>query len=286
MNGLVRAEWLRLRKRRDLWIVGLALLALSIPAYFSGLANAGSHIGIGPGSEDIPPHVLAQIEVQLRQERLLYAFPLSIGTVIQNGQIMLLALVAYLAAAITGADFAYGTIRTSLVAHADRAGFMLVRLAGVAAAALLLIASLVVLGTVLPAIAILSGTDMPTVAQPDIGGLLGLLGATFLASLFLVGLTTAFALLIRNAAIALVLTIAYVFVEGAVVGLMVERLGHESPIRWLPPVADLQLLFQLARDPTAGANVPTLVAIAVGVAWAALAWTVCVWVLSRLDIRE
>lgn len=284
MIGLVRAEWLRLRKRRDLWLVLIALVALSIPAYFSGLANAGN-IGIGPG-EDLPPDILAQIDEQMRLQRMMYAFPLSIGTVVENGQILLLALVAYLAAAITGADFAYGTIRTSLVARADRRGLIVVRLAGVAAAGLLLIGSLVMLGTVLPVIAVLAGSDLPAVTQPHAGELLGLLGAAILASFFVVGLTTLFALLVRNAAIALVLTIAYVFVEGAVVGLLVERLGYESPFRWLPPVADLQLLFGLARDPTAGANVPIPLAIAAGVTWAVLAWAACSWVLSRLDIGE
>ncbi len=282
MSGLLRAEWLRLRKRRDLWIVALAVVALSIPTYFSGLANTG-HIPIPPG--DIPPDVLAEIR-QRQQLRLIYAFPQSIGTVVQNGQILALALIAYLAAAVTGADFAYGTIRTSLVAHADRAGFVLVRLVGIAVAAVLLIVLMVALGVVLPAVAVLAGTDLPTVAEPDIGRLLGVVGASLLASLFLIGLTTLFALVIRNAAIALVLTIAYAFVEGAVVGLIVQRVGEGSPIRWVPPVANLQLLFQRAEDPTVGASMPALVAIFIGVGWAVLAWAACAWILARSDVRE
>ena len=285
MIGLLRAEWLRLRKRRDIWLVALALVALSIPAYVSGVSNALVNIGYIP-EPDFPPDFIEQVQEQSRQELLRYAFPMSIGTVIQNGQILILALVAYLAAAVTGAEFAYGTIRTSLVAHADRRGFLIVRLAAMAVTALLLIGLLVVLGALLPLGASLLGTSLPEVADPDIGGLVGFVAVTFLATCFVIGLTTLWAILIRNAAIALVLTIAYVLIEGAVVGLIVRAAGEDSVVRWLLPVADLQLLFGRVSGAQMGAEMPTLSAISVGIAWVLAFWAASVRVLARADIRE
>jgi ABC-type transport system involved in multi-copper enzyme maturation permease subunit len=284
MIGLLRAEWLRLRKRRDLWLVALALLGLSIPAYVSGVSSALNNGG--PFPTDFPPDAIDQIKEQARQELLRYAFPTSIGTVIQNGQILILALLAYLAAAITGAEFAYGTIRTSLVAHADRRGFLIVRLAAMTMAAIVLVALLVVLGALLPLGAALLGTSLPAVTDPNTGGLAGFVGVTLLATCFVIGLTTLWAVLIRNAAIALVLTIAYALIEGAITGLIVRLAGEESLVRWLLPVANLQLLFDRARGGPTGAAMPTLLAISLGVAWVLAIWAASVWVLARSDIRE
>lgn len=284
MIGLLRAEWLRLRKRRDIWLVALALVALSITTYISGVSNALNNGSQFPA--DFPPDVIDQIKEQARQDLLRYAFPSSIGTVVQNGQILILALVAYLAATITGADFAYGTIRTSLVAHADRRGFLIVRLAALAVAALLLIALLVVLGVLLPLVAVLLGTSLPRVAVPDIGALASLLGVMFLATCLVIGLTTLWAVLIRNAAIALVLTIAYVLIEGAVVGVLVRVAGEQSVVRWLPPVADLQLLFDRAGVGSMAAPIATPLAISVGIAWALATWGASVGLLARADIGE
>lgn len=284
MMGLLRAEWLRLRKRRDIWLVALALVALSIPAYFSGVSNVLNNAGQFPA--DMPPDVIDQIKEQARQELLRYAFPLSIGTVLQNGQILILALVAYLAAAVTGAEFAYGTIRTSLVAHADRRGFLMVRLAAMATVALMLVALLVVLGALLPLVAGLLGTLLPGVADPDIGRMVGFVAVTILATCFVVGLTTLWAILMRNAAIALVLTIAYVLIEGAVVGLIVRVAGEQSMVRWLPPVADLQLLFDRAGVGSMGAPIATPLAISVGIVWVLGTWAASIRLLVRADIRE
>jgi len=281
MIGLLRAEWLRLRKRRDLWLVALALVALSMVAYASGLSSAETNYGIPPG-EQIPPEILEQI----RQQRLRYAFPLSIGSVVQNGQILILALIAYVAAAVSGAEYSYGTVRTSLVAHADRRGFMIVRLAGLTVVGVVLIGLLVLVGALLPAIAMLSGTRFPAVVDQEFGSLAGLVAVTFLTACFVIGLTSLWVVLIRNAAVALVLTIAYVLSEGAIVGLIVRAAGEESAIRWVLPVSDLQLLFGRVHDTAMGAAMPTPLAISLGIAWVLATWAGAVGVLARSDIRE
>lgn len=281
MIGLLYAEWLRLRRRRDVWFVALALAALSSLAYISGLAGAQS----GPGG-DIPPEMVKQVEEGIRQNLLQYAFPESIGTVVQNGQILVLVLVAYLAAATSGAEFAYGTIRTSLVAHSDRGGFLIVRLASLMVTSLLLIGLLVVLGALLPLGATLLGTNFAPVPDLSVGVVAGTLGVLCLAAGFAIGLTTLWAILIRNAAIALVLSVAYILIEGAIAGLIVRFAGAESVLRWLLPVANLQLLFDRARGGATGAVMPTLLAIAVAIAWVLALWAAGVMVLARADIRD
>lgn len=82
------------------------------------------------------------------------------------------------------------------------------------------------------------------------------------------------------------LTIGYVLIEGAVVGLIVLLAGEESLIRWMLPVADLQLLFARVGDGQIGAAMPTLIGISVGIAWVLAIWAVAVSVLPRSDIRE
>lgn len=82
------------------------------------------------------------------------------------------------------------------------------------------------------------------------------------------------------------LTIAYVLIEAAVVGLIVRIAGEQSLVRWLPPVADLQLLFDRVRGGGIAAPIATLVAVSIGVAWVLAMWAASVRVLARADIHE
>jgi hypothetical protein len=61
---------------------------------------------------------------------------------------------------------------------------------------------------------------------------------------------------------------------------------EESVIPWLLPVADQQLLFERVRGASTGAEMPTPVAVAVGIAWAGAVWAASVWVFARSDIGE
>src|SRR5690606_26756151 len=117
----------------------------------------------------------------------------------------------YLAAAFTGADFEYGTIRTSLVARGDRRGFIGVRLAATFVAAMTLFAIVLVLSTILPLAATAVGTEFPTVEGPTAGAVAGMVGSALLTAAFLIGLTTLLTIVFRNAAVAIVLTVVYAF---------------------------------------------------------------------------
>jgi len=142
MSALLGADWIRLRSRRDLWAVAAVLLTLTLVAYAGGLSSAIASTDLRP--PDLPP-----VD---RSERLApFAFPQSILAAVQNGEFLTLVLAAYVASAVTGAEFGYGTIRTSLLARHDRVGFVVARLILVGALGLAAILLTTALGALLPA---------------------------------------------------------------------------------------------------------------------------------------
>lgn len=284
MIDLARAEWIRLRSRGDLWIMGLAVIALTIAGYVSGLSSS-QDIPFGPPGEEVPPEIIEQWEAQAREMLAMYAFPNSIENGLQGGRVLVFAIVAYLAAAFTGADFDYGTMRTSLVARGDRRGFVVVRLAATLLAALVLIAIVVLLSTVLPLVAAALGTDFPDVAPPNLGAIAGMVGSVVVTAAFIIGLTTVLALVFRNAAVAIVLTVVYAFGDGAISGLVTQLAGQEAPLRWALPITNSQLLFDRAVGAELAPEWPTAVAVAVAVGWVVVVWLLSVRALGRADIH-
>lgn len=284
MIDLARAEWIRLRSRGDLWLVGLGVVALTIVGYVSGIATPADVNFVPPG-EEVPPDLIRQWEAQARETLALHAFPNSIENGLQGGRILIYLVVAYLAAAFTGADFDYGTIRTSLVARGDRRGFIVVRLASTLVVALVLIAIVVALSIVMPFIAAALGTDFPEVPSADLGSIAGMLGAVVATVAFLIGLATLIAILSRSAAIAVVLTLVYAFGDTAVSGLITQVAGEGSAVRWVPPLTNAQLLFERATGSTVGPQWPTLVGGALAIAWIAIVCVLSVRALVRADIH-
>lgn len=285
MIDLARSEWLRLRSRGDVWIVGLAVVALTVVGYVSGIASASQDVSFIPPGEEVPPDVIRQWEAQAREILAVHAFPNSIANGLQGGRVLVFASVAYLAAAFTGADFDYGTLRTSLVARGDRRGFILVRLVALLLAATTLTGILVLLNAVMPLIAVTLGTDFPEVTGPDAGAIAGMLGSVILTAGFLIGLTTLLALLFRSSALAIVLAVVYAFGDGAISGLVTRVAGEYAALRWAPPITNAQLLFDRAAGNTVGPEWPTAAAVLVAIAWVAVAWFLSVRALVRADIH-
>lgn len=287
MIGLARAEWMRLRRRGDVWVVTLLVIGLSVIGYISGLISANSiQFGFPPG-EEIPPEMVEQLEAMRREALATFAFPLSIGTSLEGGgRVLLFVVGAYLAAAVTGAEFEYGTIRTSLVARGDRGGFVLVRLAAVLAIVAVLLLVTVLISIVLPLIAAAAGTDFPPVEGPEPLNVVGMMGATLLTAAFVIGLTTLVAIALRNAVIAIVITLAATFADGAIGGLFVRLFGEETPLRWITPFANAQVMFDRASGELTAPEWPTLLVVAVAIAWAGLVWAGSVLTLRRADIRS
>jgi hypothetical protein len=275
---------MRLGRRGDLWIVVLAVVLLTVVGYVSGLTSS-QNVQFGPPGEEVPPEILEQWEAQAKEALAGYAFPNSIRMGLEGGRVLVFAIIVYLAAAFTGADFDYGTIRTSLVARGDRRGFIAVRLAATFLAAIVLIAIVVLLSMTLPLIAAALGTDFPAVEGPSPGAVAGMIGSALATAAFLVGLTTLLAIIFRNAAIAIVLTVVYAFADGAISGLIGQVAGQEAALRWVPPVTNGQLLFDRAGGAALAPEWPTLFAVAVAIGWIVVTWALCLRSLSKADIH-
>jgi hypothetical protein len=251
---MLRAEWMRIRSRRDLWLGAVAAVVLAGLTY---LSNAGS----GAGAER-------------------YAFPESVVTLVRGTQLVIVAIAAYAAAAMVGAEFTYRTLRTSLLANGDRATFVLIRLAAVTGYGALLVLVVTLAASALPFVTVVSGAGGPAAMDR----VLAVTGAALLFATFAASLGTATTLLVRNAAIALLLTAAYGVGEGLVIGLIERASRGEIPALHLLPIAGLQLLTERAVGAPSTIPLATWMALAGALSWIVLMWIACMVIVRRLDV--
>src|SRR5450759_927246 len=144
MRSLLRAEWLRQRRRLDLWGLLAGVVVLTLLGYFSGLANGIQYSG--PPGEPVPPDVLGQ-DALLRNQ---YTFPASIATLLGMtgvGSFLLYLAGLYLGASWTGLEFSRGTIRNVVLARPGRVAFFAARLVALAAALGVFVVVLALAGT-------------------------------------------------------------------------------------------------------------------------------------------
>jgi ABC-type transport system involved in multi-copper enzyme maturation permease subunit len=260
MRGLLRAEFLRLRKRRSLQIIVLGvpvLVAVMFITSYSGIYSPtpfdeaqiradliaqGYTIGL---PEDEAERVLAEAVAQQRQffdeqlenaklTRANFAFPYSLAFVLRNGTVALLALLI-LSATITGDEFGWGTIRTTLLASSHRRRILAVRLTALATTAVGLFVAMLLLGALLPFLIGVAGAGLPAVLPPlDVGGLGLLLLADLLAAAAVIAAVTLITLLFRNGALALAGLPVYLAVEAAVLALLLrfETFQERGDLAW------------------------------------------------------
>ena len=268
-----------------MWAVGAVLVILTVVAYGFGLASAIASIDLWP--PDAPP-----VD---RVERLgPFAFPQSIVAAVQNGQLLALALAAYLASAVTAAEFGYGTIRTSLLARHDRVDFIVARLILVGVLGLAAILLTAALGALLPAAAALVGADLPAVAPVTVEGVAGLLGASWVTLLVVVVIATLTAVAMRNAAAGL-LAVGLTFgIESGIANAGTILGGPWSAVGELLPIGSATSLAQaaigaatdspLATPPSVEAVLALPVVAAAAVAWIIGLGALSAFVLVRADI--
>jgi ABC-type transport system involved in multi-copper enzyme maturation permease subunit len=246
--GLIRAELLRLRRRRSLQVIvlGVPLLAGVIfvlgfnsiyemppfdeAAFRQEMIDSGFTIGVPPEEAEA---MLADLVVQQRQmyaqqedgSRLIrasYVFPYSLVQVLGNGTFVLVALILLTATTI-GDEFSWATIRTSLLASARRRRFLFVRLGAVAIAAVLIFGMLLLVGIVVPLLLNIPASKLPT-SWPvfDAGALLVMLGGELVASLAVIAFAALITLLLRNGGLTLVSVLIWVAVEAAILALLLR----------------------------------------------------------------
>ena len=244
MKALLRADWLRFRRRRDLWIIGIAVCVIAAVSFLNGykgdvedptqddpaylrtiFASGFSSEGLTQG--EIDAQIELMVQQQLDQERAqladrneqqktslqAYAFPQSIFTIVGPGLVPLFALVLIGSFAV-GDEFRFGTIRTSLLAAGDRRRFLIARMLALLAMTFGLLAALLVLGAVLGAILAAVGAELaPSTISIDPVASVGWFGAQILATFVILALGTAITLLIRSGSLTLLLILIGSFVE-------------------------------------------------------------------------
>jgi ABC-type transport system involved in multi-copper enzyme maturation permease subunit len=248
MSNLLRAEWLRFRRRSSIQVIVLGVPLLAAFMFLSGAASVGPEPpafdaaavraellaqGYGQG---LPPAELEKalddaveaqrfpVELAVAQYRLArstFAFPQGIVTLIGSGTLILLG-VLLLTATSLGDEFGWGTIRTVLLASNHRARLLLLRVGVIFGIGAGLLAVLALLGAVLPLVVAALGAppvDPPPLNAGALGVLiLGTLEATFMVLAFGAMVTV----LVRSGSLTLVLLLVYVAVEAGILTLLLR----------------------------------------------------------------
>ena len=281
MGGLVRAEWLRLRKRRALQAIVLAVPLLVAFFYFAGFASIpsvapfdeaalraqliadGYGVGLPPDeaeqliaevieSERVN-HQLQLDQVSFMRER--FAFPQSIVMTLGSGTIMIFALLL-LTATTVGDEFGWGTVRSSLLANSERRRFLAVRFGALVLAAAGILAAFVLLGVALPPILALTGASLPVRVPVDAAGVAMLLGGNLVVTTAAVAFAMLATLLARSGSLTLVAVLVYLAIEAAILTLLsrFEPFQFEGDLAWLLDLFPIHGMTTLINTATAAAS--------------------------------
>jgi ABC-type transport system involved in multi-copper enzyme maturation permease subunit len=253
MNGLFRADWIRLGHRRTLQIIVIAIPLMAATFFLLGFRSTDVQFYFDEATEraqltdsfsqqgmsdaDVKAQVdeiidqerasYDQMRLQVEATRATYAFPASVLTLFTSSTVVYLFGMLLLTSATLGDEFGWGTIRTSLLASSDRGRWLAARFMLLGGVAVVALAALLLLSFVLPfAISAVVG-QLPQPPPVNIGALAVVVGGILVTALALVGFGAAATLVMRSGSLSLVAALVYVLVETAVVGL----LGRLEPFR-------------------------------------------------------
>jgi ABC-type transport system involved in multi-copper enzyme maturation permease subunit len=246
VRALLRADWLRLRRRKDLWIVAIAVCVIGLVSFlngyqqdlsdpswlitdpaqirqeittyseFDGMTEAEEAAQIDQMVADTLSMNRQQLDEWHAQQRITlqkYAFPQSIFTIVGSGIIPLLALVL-LASLAVGDEFRFGTVRTSLLAAGDRRRFLAARLASLLVLTAGLWLGLILIGSIVGLGLTVAGADLgDPPAAVDAASSVVWLGSQLLTTMVVIALATALTVLLRSGALPLLLILIGGFVE-------------------------------------------------------------------------
>ena len=317
MGSLLRADWLRIRRRWDVWIIVLGIPVLTLLAYYAGAMSAGNvHVF---SSGDVPTELQTQIaaeEAALRAfSALPYQFPRSIATMVEGATMWLILGAAFLAASMLGNEFSWGTIRNVALFRPDRLRYLGARLAWLVGLILVTFVAVVALGAIVPALVRVDpGNPAALTGDPSImgmfppgptgpvslGGALLVAGSLFCMALAGMALAGLAALKFRSTASGILVAGIYAIAEGILASLWMSRAAGD--LRYVPQMGltiRLSALLgdaQVAAGMSAGSGgqtssagwvaLPPLVGAAVLAIW--LFGLLGLWfvVLRRADIDE
>jgi len=290
--GLLRADVIRLRGRPDAWVVALAVPLLAALGFVGAYFDVPHHFGYSTPSP--PPEIVAAIAA----ERSAFAFPESLLTMLDSAPWVIIAAF-FLASTTIGGEYAWGTIRTALLASSERRRFLASRFLALDVLAAAMIGALLVAAVILPILLAAAGRELPSPAPRSIADLPVAVLARLLALIVVTGLAGLLAIVTRNGAVPLLLGMVYVIGESLIANLDVWR--TVDGLRWLPRALPIQsvgsLLADTARSATGSQSDATLVdpnsisfplwlSFAVVAGWAVLIHVAADLALRRSDIRE
>jgi ABC-type transport system involved in multi-copper enzyme maturation permease subunit len=239
VSALLRADWLRLRRRKDLWIIGIAVLVIGDLSFLAGYQSESSDPSFPDAAqmrqdavdygffEGTPEEIEFQIDQMVTESTTMfeqqrvereaqqaiqlpkYAWPQSPFTIVGSGLPAMVALILIAALAV-GDEFRYGTIRTSLLAAGDRRRFLAARFTSLVAVTVGLFAALLLLGAILGLGLRIAGADLgssASVVAIDGPSAVAWLGAELLTTLVLIAFGAALTVLLRSGALPLLLII-------------------------------------------------------------------------------
>ena len=265
MIGLLRAEYLRLRRRRTLQVIVLAVPLLTgvimvlgynsiyePPAfdeasYRQELIDSGFAVGMSP--EELEPllqetiksqrEMLAQQADQTALYRASFTFPYSLVLVLNSGAFVLFALILLTATTI-GDEFGWATIRTVLVASSHRSRFLFVRFVVLASIAVLIFAMVLLVGILVPLVLNVPASKLPAAVPAfDGGAFLILVVGELVAAFLVIAFAAVITLIVRNGAISMVGALVWVAVEAAILTLLFRfpNFSQQAPDGGPPPDA-------------------------------------------------
>ena len=262
MTALLRADWLRFRRRRDFWVIGIAVLVLSGVTFLAGYRSEAADPEY-PGEAQIrqeardfmffegtPEEIEAQIDQYVADQTVMYdqqradweaqqavalqkfAFPQSLFTLLGSGIAPMLALVLISTLAV-GDEFRFGTIRTSLLAAGDRQRFLAARIVTLVALTIVLFVLVALLGALLGLGLGATGSDLG-VGSTSVDAVSSVvwLGGHILTAVAVISLGLLLTVLLRSGALPILLIIIAGFIELFLANLPI--FAPEEPLAGVP----------------------------------------------------
>jgi len=290
MRRLLAADRVRFGRRRDLWIlVSLVpvLLLLMFVSEFNGVTTPPKdNFFFDPPDpvQEAAMHdqMMADWRQQLATELPTFAFPASLLKVTGNvGPVILLAI--YLATALVGGEFEWGTVRT-IHLTSSRGRTLAVRI-GVVVGMLAVVMAIALIGaTLIPFLLSFEGKPLQEFAAPvpDLGS-----GMVFrlVAVLPFIAIPVLMAVLARSISVGFLLVL---LVFAADVAITAAPFWTVSPTPWVPALTVSGSISRLLGGPdsTLASLAPVAASFGALVAWAVLPVVAAIARFRRLDLNE